>query len=267
MLFLYFFNFIPFLLLFGSFFLTFFVLILSYLSGTCTFYFADISGRNFVSSFGHFWAELFPPAYVPGRSYNKKEMVRTELIKFGEKTRTVSLNVRIAKAMRKSQVLSFRLKVSIELELRMSYRKTKKKNGFESSTRLPTGRVIIVYNSPSRCEIERLQEFERHLVGHFQIINCWVHIAHAQWDASVPYMYCVTPIPKREKCVNAWSPSIQLYNCQDFAPLLHKGIFAHFQLDRDTKRKGEVCLALSQRFSVTASSIASINRTHDTSDI
>ena len=47
-----------------------------YLSGTCTFFFADISGRNFLSSFGHFWAELFsqggctctqctPPAYVP----------------------------------------------------------------------------------------------------------------------------------------------------------------------------------------------------------
>ena len=36
-----------------------FVLILSYLSGTCTFCFADISGRNFISSFGHFWAELF----------------------------------------------------------------------------------------------------------------------------------------------------------------------------------------------------------------
>ena len=36
-----------------------FVSILSYLSGTCTFFFADISGRNFLSSFEHFWAELF----------------------------------------------------------------------------------------------------------------------------------------------------------------------------------------------------------------
>ena len=32
----------------------FFYLILSYLSGTCTFFFADISGWNFLSSFGHF---------------------------------------------------------------------------------------------------------------------------------------------------------------------------------------------------------------------
>ena len=77
-LFLYFFNFIPFLLLFSSFFPTFFVLILLYLSGTCTFFFADISGRNFLSSFGHFSANLFPrwgggggglhvhlPAYAP----------------------------------------------------------------------------------------------------------------------------------------------------------------------------------------------------------
>ena len=53
-LFLYFFNFISFLLLFSSFIPIFFVLILSYLSGTCTFFFADISGRNFFSSFGHF---------------------------------------------------------------------------------------------------------------------------------------------------------------------------------------------------------------------
>ena len=59
-LFLYFFKFKPFLLLFSSFFPNFFVLILSYLSGRCTFFFADISGRNFLSSFGHFWAELFP---------------------------------------------------------------------------------------------------------------------------------------------------------------------------------------------------------------
>ena len=27
----------------------------------CTFFFANISGRNFVSSFGHFWAKLFFP--------------------------------------------------------------------------------------------------------------------------------------------------------------------------------------------------------------
>ena len=36
------------------FFSTFFVLILWYLRGTYTFSFADISGRNFLSSFGHF---------------------------------------------------------------------------------------------------------------------------------------------------------------------------------------------------------------------
>ena len=72
-LFLYFFNFL------SLFFPTLFVLVLSYLSGTCTFFFADISGRDFFSSFGHFWAELFfqvgggvhvhpvhpPPAYAP----------------------------------------------------------------------------------------------------------------------------------------------------------------------------------------------------------
>ena len=58
-LFLYFLNLIPFLLLFSSFFPTFFVLILSYLSETRTFFLADISGRNFPSSFGHLWAELF----------------------------------------------------------------------------------------------------------------------------------------------------------------------------------------------------------------
>ena len=52
-LFLYFFNFL------SLFFPTLFVLVLSYLSGTCTFFFADISGRDFFSSFGHFWAELF----------------------------------------------------------------------------------------------------------------------------------------------------------------------------------------------------------------
>ena len=78
--FLYFFNFIPFLLLMSSFFPTFFVLILSYLSGTCTFFFANISGRNFLASFGYFWAEFFsrwgggwtctqytptPPVYAP----------------------------------------------------------------------------------------------------------------------------------------------------------------------------------------------------------
>ena len=57
--FFFFFNFIPFLLLFSSFFPIFFVLILSYLSGTCTFFFANIFGWNFLSSFGHFWAELF----------------------------------------------------------------------------------------------------------------------------------------------------------------------------------------------------------------
>ena len=79
-IFLYFFNFTPFLLLFSSFFPTFFVLILSYLSGTCTFVFTDISGRNFLSSFRHFWAELLsqvgggctctqctPPAYAPDK--------------------------------------------------------------------------------------------------------------------------------------------------------------------------------------------------------
>ena len=58
-LFLYFFSFNPFLLLFSSFVPTFFVLILSYVNGTCTLFFADISGRNFLSSFGHLWAELF----------------------------------------------------------------------------------------------------------------------------------------------------------------------------------------------------------------
>ena len=50
-----------FFLLIYYFFPTFFVLILSYLSGTCTFFFDDISGRNFLSSFGHFWAEPFFP--------------------------------------------------------------------------------------------------------------------------------------------------------------------------------------------------------------
>ena len=39
---------------------------LSYLSGTCTFVFADISGRNFLSSFRHFWAELFFPGWGRG---------------------------------------------------------------------------------------------------------------------------------------------------------------------------------------------------------
>ena len=39
---------------FSSFFPIFFVLILSYLSGACTFFFADIFGRTFLSSFGHF---------------------------------------------------------------------------------------------------------------------------------------------------------------------------------------------------------------------
>ena len=58
-LFFYFFNFNPFLSLLSSFFPTFFVLILSYLSGTCIIVFADISGRNFLSSFEHFWAEHF----------------------------------------------------------------------------------------------------------------------------------------------------------------------------------------------------------------
>ena len=58
-LFLYFFNFNPFLLLFSSFFPSFFVLVLWYLSRICTFFFADMSWRNFLSSFGHFWAELF----------------------------------------------------------------------------------------------------------------------------------------------------------------------------------------------------------------
>ena len=51
-----------------------------------------------------------------------------------------------------------------------------------------------------------------------------------------------------------------------------EGIFAHFQLNRDTKRKGEVYLGLSQRFGPTAScgipgSIAFINHTHDTPGI
>ena len=60
--FLYFFNFIPFLLL------AFFVLILLYLSRTCTFFFADISGRNFLSSFGHYFLSrtFFPGGGSPG---------------------------------------------------------------------------------------------------------------------------------------------------------------------------------------------------------
>ena len=53
--------FIPFPLLFYSFFPTFFVLILSYLSGTCTFLFADISGRNFP----FFWTFL-SGTFFPG---------------------------------------------------------------------------------------------------------------------------------------------------------------------------------------------------------
>ena len=52
-LFLSFFCFIPFFLLSSSFSPNFFVLILLYLSGTCIL-FADISGRNFLSSFGRF---------------------------------------------------------------------------------------------------------------------------------------------------------------------------------------------------------------------
>ena len=60
---LYFFNFNPLLLLFSSFFPTFFVLILSYLSGTCTFVFADISGRAELSLL--FWT-LLSGTYFPG---------------------------------------------------------------------------------------------------------------------------------------------------------------------------------------------------------
>ena len=60
-LFLYFFNFTPFLLLFSSFSSTFFILILSYLSGTCTFVFADISGRNFFPRWGSARAPSAPP--------------------------------------------------------------------------------------------------------------------------------------------------------------------------------------------------------------
>ena len=60
---LYFFNFNPLLLLFSSFFPTFFVLILSYLSRTCTFFFADISGRAELSLL--FWTFL-SETYFPG---------------------------------------------------------------------------------------------------------------------------------------------------------------------------------------------------------
>ena len=51
---------------YNFFFPTFFISILSYLSGTFTFVFADISGRNFLSSFAHFWAEPFShPEHLP----------------------------------------------------------------------------------------------------------------------------------------------------------------------------------------------------------
>ena len=59
------------------FFPTFFVSIFSYLSGTFTFFFADISGRNFLSSWtflsgtfypgGGWGCTCTPPAYVPAR--------------------------------------------------------------------------------------------------------------------------------------------------------------------------------------------------------
>ena len=55
-----FFNFSPFHLLFSSFFPTFFVLILSYLSGTRTFFLADISWRNFLSSWTFLSGTFFP---------------------------------------------------------------------------------------------------------------------------------------------------------------------------------------------------------------
>ena len=45
----------------SSFFPTFFVLILSYLSGTCAFFFADTSGWNFLSSFGPILSGTFFP--------------------------------------------------------------------------------------------------------------------------------------------------------------------------------------------------------------
>ena len=54
-------------------------LILSYLSGTCTSFFADISGRNFLSSQWTFLSGIFPgggrgvhvhpPAYAPATDF------------------------------------------------------------------------------------------------------------------------------------------------------------------------------------------------------
>ena len=80
-LFLYLFNFIPFLFFSVFFFFpTFFVLILSYLSGTCSFFIiADISGRNFLSSLGHFWAELFSQVGGCTRTQCTTPPVRTRL--------------------------------------------------------------------------------------------------------------------------------------------------------------------------------------------
>ena len=72
-----FFFLFPFTLFF--FFPYLFVLILSNLSGTCLFFqFAGISGRNFLSSFGRFWAELF--FQVGGaRALNTPPPLRTRL--------------------------------------------------------------------------------------------------------------------------------------------------------------------------------------------
>ena len=59
--FLYFFIFNPSILLFSSFCSTFFVLVLSYLNGRCTFFFANISGRNFSLFFWTFLSGTFFP--------------------------------------------------------------------------------------------------------------------------------------------------------------------------------------------------------------
>ena len=49
-----------FFLLISSSFPTFFVLTLPYLSGTCTFFFADISGQNFLASWTFLSETFFP---------------------------------------------------------------------------------------------------------------------------------------------------------------------------------------------------------------